>query len=169
MQALLIESVDETPVVAQVGGFVRISNVMLKSLGLKALDVANGRMVIEDCYVSGPDCGLVMQNGADVTLRRSVLCRCRQHGIHVSEGSRATLESCSIFDNNDHGIVTLHQSSALHVTRCMISNNVGAGIAVDSGGEGTIEDNDLRNNRQGACLVGSASQSLVNLGSNLTT
>lgn len=169
MQAILIQGVGEQPALAQQHGFLRVSNLMIKAAGKAAVEVAGGSMVLEDCYVSGADSGVAVTGGGEVAMRRSVLSRCRKHGVHISGGGRATLESCSMFENGSHGVVALHQSSSLHLTRCMVSNNQGAAVGVDLGGEGVVEDNDLRNNKQGACLVGASSTDLVRIGSNLTS
>ena len=61
-------------------------------------------LVVEDCYVSGGKCGVEVLQGSDVTLRRSVVCRCRRHGVRIGARARLVIESCSLFENTEHGI-----------------------------------------------------------------
>ena len=154
------------------GGAVLLRGLMLKGSGPAVVATAGGAhggsLTLEDCYVSGSRCGLVLRERAVGTLRRSVLCKCGEDGIQASGGGAALIESCSIFDNARHGVVVSGRGSSVRISRSMLSNNGGAGVAVDQEGGGRVEDNDLRNNALGPCVVGEASKTRVAVGSNLT-
>eukprot|EP00802_Teleaulax_amphioxeia_P016159 Tamp_16271.p1 GENE.Tamp_16271~~Tamp_16271.p1 ORF type:complete len:426 (+),score=62.62 Tamp_16271:103-1278(+) len=169
MQGVLIEGVGGEPALTQTQGFLRLSKVMIKSSGSAAIVARGAMLVIEDCYVSGGRSGLEMEEGGDVTLRRSVVCRCRLHGLLVNGGGRVVVESCSIFENQHDGIVAHVAPTSLLINRSRVSFNGGVGVTLDEGAEGTIEDNDLRNNAKGAVYIGAASTGGVILGSNLTS
>jgi len=47
----------------------------------------------------------------------TVLCRCRKHGVTVGVRGRVVVESCSIFENTEHGIMAHAASSSLRVNR----------------------------------------------------
>ena len=47
----------------------------------------------------------------------TVLCRCRKHGVTVGVRGRVVVESCSIFENTEHGIMAHAASSSLLVNR----------------------------------------------------
>ena len=86
----------------------------------------------------------------------------------MGAGGRVVVESCSIFENAEHGILAHEPGSDLVVTRSRVSFNGGIGISLDGGGQAAIEDNDLRNNAKGSVVISATSQPSVNLGSNLT-
>lgn len=169
MQHLLIESIEGRPALELDGAVLRLSNLMVVSSAPRAIAVLGGRLVMEDCNVSGGQQGLRVSRRAEATVRRSVLCRCAQQGLYVEEGSSALVESCSIFENGDHGIVVVSAGASLTISRSMVSYNGGAGICIDQGAGGAVESNDLRNNNLGPCTVGALSQANVTVSSNLTT
>mmetsp|Transcript_32605 Transcript_32605/g.75882 ORF Transcript_32605/g.75882 Transcript_32605/m.75882 type:complete len:683 (-) Transcript_32605:110-2158(-) len=169
MQHILLESAEGEAALSQQGGHVRVSNMMIRGSGARTLEVVSGRMVLEDCNVSGGVCGLAATAAADVSIRRSVLCRCQQYGLHVTDRSKAVVESCSIFENGMHGVVAQNAGSSVRMTRSMVSHNFRAGIMVDDGATGTVENNDLRSNQEGPVVVGAASEGLVQIVSNLST
>jgi len=168
MQHLLIESVEGRPALELDGAVLRLSNLMVVSNAARAITVQGGRLVMEDCNVSGGQQGLRVSRRAEATVRRSVLCRCQQQGLYVEEGSAVLVESCSIFENGDHGVVVVSAGASLAITRSMVSYNGGAGICIDQGASGKIENNDLRNNMQGPCSVGALSQQGVSVSANLS-
>jgi len=168
LSGLLLEGVDGRPVLTQVGGFVRVSKLAMKSSGPAVVAAKNSMLVIEDCFMSGGQVGLLAIEGGEVTIRRSVFCRCREHGIFLGAGLRAIIESSSVFENGSHGVLAAKPDCSLHVTRSKLSFNAGAGIFIDNGGGGLVEDNDLRNNTKGPLVVGVSSVGSVVLGSNLT-
>jgi len=98
-----------------------------------------------------------------------VLCRCERQGLYLGGTSVAVLESCSVFENGDHGILVMQGATSIDMTKSMVSYNQGAALAIDQGASAKVENNDLRNNVQGPCLVGVQSQHLVSVTNNLTT
>jgi len=130
MQHILLESLEGQVALSQQGGQVRVSNLMIRGSGPRTLELMSGRMVLEDCNVSGGVCGLGVTAGSEVAIRRSVLCRCQQFGLHISDRSQVALESCSIFENGQHGVLASGAGTLLNMTRCMVSHNLRAGVAV---------------------------------------
>jgi len=149
---------------------VRLSKLMVKSAGCPAIAAQAAMLVVEDCYVSGGRCGIEVLGGGDVTLRRSVVCRSRCHGVSIGARSRLVVESCSIFENSEHGICAEQGQADVFVTRSRVSYNGGVGVYLDgaAGGQVSINDNDLRNNAKGSVHVAPVCQGSVTVGSNLT-
>mmetsp|Transcript_38401 Transcript_38401/g.59931 ORF Transcript_38401/g.59931 Transcript_38401/m.59931 type:complete len:223 (-) Transcript_38401:603-1271(-) len=168
MQHLLLESEPGQSTLEVEGGSLKLKNLMVRSNGSFALTVTGGRLLLEDCNVSGGNYGVRVTRGSEATMRRSVICRCQQQGLIIDEKSSAQVESCSIFENGDHGVLALNTGSSVKMSRSMVSYNGGAGIYLDGGASGSVENNDLRNNMQPA-YVGAQSQSVVTVGSNLST
>jgi hypothetical protein len=42
-------------------------------------------------------------------------------------------ESCSIFENGDHGVLVMQEGASIHMTKSMVSYNQGAALAIDQG------------------------------------
>uniref|UniRef100_A0A7S4P0M5 Protein kinase domain-containing protein n=1 Tax=Guillardia theta TaxID=55529 RepID=A0A7S4P0M5_GUITH len=168
MQNILLEGPTGAMVISQEGGLVRISNLMIRSADAPAYKLVGGQLIMEDCNVSGGKMGLWAYGGCECCIRRSVICRCDRQGMYLGEKCVAVVESCSIFENGDHGILVLNDGARLSMTRSMVSYNQGAAVAIDQFAGGKVENNDLRNNMQGPCLVGVQSQNLVSVTNNLT-
>lgn len=66
-------------------------------------------------------------------------------------------------------LASAQEGASIQMTKSMVSYNQGAALAIDQGASAKVENNDLRNNVQGPCLVGVASQHLVSVTNNLTT
>ena len=45
----------------------------------------------------------------------------------------AGAESCSIFENGDHGVLAMQEGASIHMTKSMVSYNQGAALAIDQG------------------------------------
>jgi hypothetical protein len=171
MQDLLIEGGAGAPAMSVgAGGVLRIANFMLQSAAASVIDVGGGKLMLEDSNVSGSGgVGLRLHSGGQATIKRSVLCRCAQHGLMITASSRASVVSSSIFENGSHGIVTSMQRSHVEMKHCMVSFNGGVGVFVDQEAGARVEDNDLRNNTKGPHAIAPASHTLVTISKNLTT
>ena len=99
------------------------------------------------------DIGLVVKNGADVTISNSSLINNELHGIEVSDGGTCSVSGCTLWENSNglymrNGYLTLERSSMRYnrhygldmsaitaaydpsVTYCNISNNSWPGISI---------------------------------------
>jgi len=112
-----------------------------------------------------------LQKNSDYCLLVMVqdLCWCKQQGLYLGGTSVAVLESCSVYQNGGHGILVMQGATNIDVTKSKVSYNQGAALVIDQGVIAKVQNNDLRYNMQGPCLVGVQSQHLVSVTNNLTT
>lgn len=169
MQHILLDAPAGASAFSLQGGYLRVSNMMLRSnSNAPTVRISGGRLTVEDCNISGGKIGVSALDSCQADIRRSVLCRCERQGLYLGTNSTALLESCSVFENGDHGILAVQEGASIAMTRSMVSYNQGAALAIDQGASAKVENNDLRNNVQGPCLVGVQSQHLVSVTNNLT-
>lgn len=127
----------------------RVSNLTLRQVGSDdwyGVDIAQGRLEIEDCDISsqGHACVAIHSN-ADPRLRRNHIHNGNGVGVVVYKNGRGTLEDNNIFANEENG-VAITTGGSLILRRNHISQNGAQGVWVSAGGGGIFENNDLRGN-----------------------
>ena len=130
----------------------RVANVTLRQLGgqFYAVDIAQGRLDLEDCDITSQGLACVaIHGGADPRLRRNRIHDGKSAGVVVYEEGRGTLEDNEISANALAG-VAIRAGGDPVLRRNRINKNGYEAIWVYKGGGGTFEDNDLRNNKRGA-------------------
>jgi parallel beta-helix repeat protein len=129
----------------------RITKLSIRNLGdAEALSIYEGSPVVEDCDISGYGIGIFIAGKST----NAHLYHCRIHdmatsGVWVTRNSRALIVDCDIVDNGGPGII-IAKGGAPTVRKCRINRNSVA-MLIDAGGRGgSYEDNDLRDNKDGA-------------------
>jgi parallel beta-helix repeat protein len=129
----------------------RVANVTLRQLGGKfyAVDVARGRLDLEDCDITSKGLACVaVHGGADPRVRRNRIHDGKQRGVYVYEQGRGTLEDNEILANALAGVAIATGGDPV-LRRNRIDNNAYQAIWVYEGGGGTFEGNYLRDNKRG--------------------
>lgn len=127
----------------------RVTNLTLRQAGgggWFAVDIAQGRLELEDCDITGQELACVgIHNGADPRLRRNRIHDGKSGGIYVYENGLGTLEDNDIFGTADAGVaITERGNPTLRHNR--IHDCKEDGVFVYGDGLGTLEDNDIFGN-----------------------
>jgi len=144
----------------------RMVNLTLQQMGGTSgewfcVDIAQGRLELEDCDMSSQSLACVgLHGGADPRLRRNRIHDSKSgSGVFVFENAQGTFEDNDIFGNSLSGI-TIKSGGNSTVRRNRIHNN-SVGIHVHDNGEGTFEDNDILSNAlSGVQIVASGNPTL---------
>jgi parallel beta-helix repeat protein len=124
----------------------RIVNLTLRQIGggkFYAVDIAQGRVDIEDCDItSQTHAAVAIHHGADPRLRRNRIHDSKQSGVYVYENGQGTIEDNDIFANALSGVAIATGSSPM-LRRNRIHDSRQSGVYVYKNGQGTIEDNDI--------------------------
>jgi parallel beta-helix repeat protein len=120
-----------------------------------AIDIFQGRLILEDCDVSADSLDCISIRGANTN---PIIRRCRIHnagefGIFIYEQGRALIENCEIFANTCAGLA-IKQGANPIVRNCQIYNGLQSGIMVDKFGQGTIEGCDIFGNHKSGIQIG---------------
>jgi len=145
-EKIIIESTEAYCVLVQtehalLRGLTIRSQVGLKGNKYYALEIVQGRPLIEDCDITSDTFACVAVHGP---VANPILRGCHIHdgggvGISFYEGGRGVVEECDIFANKYAGIEICEESAPI-LRRCQIHHNRGDGIWVYHNGQGTIED-----------------------------
>jgi parallel beta-helix repeat protein len=127
-----------------------------------AVDIPQGRLVIEDCAISSETQTCVAIHGAKTN---PVLWRCTIHksigtGIVISQQASGIIEECDIAHNSIAGIGILQASNPL-IRRCTIHHNQQDGIAMSEKSNGTVEDCDIHTNERAGITIKQASTPFI--------
>jgi F-box protein 11 len=125
----------------------RLVNLTLRQLAggeWYCVDLAQGRLELEDCDISSQSLACVaIHDGADPRLRRNRIHDSNSVGVLVYENAQGTLEDNDIFDNAQSDVeIKSGGNPTLRRNRIHDSKPHG-GIFVHEGGQGTFEDNDI--------------------------
>lgn len=155
---IVIESFGKSVVLfkAKAGSLI---NLTLRQVGSKGwhggygVDIAEGKLIMEDCDISSQSDSCVVIRSADPSLRRCRIHDGKENGIFFSgNGTLGTLEDNDIFANALAGVDIASGHPTLRRNR--ITKNGDVGVKVWSRrspvGGGIFEDNDLRGNAKGA-------------------
>ncbi len=145
-EEIIVESTEARCMLVQaehalVRGLTIRSQVGLKGNKYYALEIVQGRPLIENCDITSDTFACVAIHGP---AANPILRRCRIHhgggvGVSFYEGSRGIVEDCDIFANKYAG-VEICEDSAPVIRHSRIHHNKGDGIWAYHSGQGAIED-----------------------------
>ncbi len=145
-EEIVIESTEARCVLVQaehalLRGLTIRSQVGLKGNKYYALEIVQGRPLIEDCDLTSDAFACVAIHGPAAS---PILRSCRIHdgggvGVSFYEGGRGLVEHCDIFANRYAGVEICEESAPV-IRRCQIHHNRGDGIWAYHDGQGTVED-----------------------------
>lgn len=140
------------------------------------VDVAGGKLMLEDCDLSGGSQGCLQARGsgavpylrhcvlhgagaggmllsekADATLENCEITDCETAGIHASSGSRITLLQSRVHGGKAEGL--LLESAQAACTQSDFRENGKAGVSVTDGGSATLRGCTLQANNDGGMLL----------------
>ena len=123
----------------------RVANLRLMARGraTSTVDVAQGRLELEDCDVTGlGSAGVAVHGGADPRIRRCKIHDGASCGVFVSDDALGTFEDSDIWG---HSVAEIVICSGAHPTfrRSRVHDSRGGGIHVYGGGRGEFEGNDI--------------------------
>ena len=127
-----------------------------------AVDVPQGRLLLEDCDVSSETLSCVGIHGsaADPLLRRCAIHGGADSGVYAFEQAAGTIEECDIFGNaNVNVAVALGARPVLRA--CKIHDGRDAGIVVWDGAAGVIEDCEVYGNRSAGVGISDRGEPVV--------
>jgi parallel beta-helix repeat protein len=134
----------------------RIVNLSFRQTGggkWFCIDIAQGRLDLEDCDITSQSLSCVaIHGGADPRLRRNRIHNSKQSGVFVFENGLGILEDNDIFANVLPGVsITTNGNPALRRNR--IHDGEQSGVIVYENGLGILEDNDIfANALSGVCI-----------------
>ncbi len=159
-------------IVLQVGGsdliqftapMGRIANLTLRQTtdGVwVAVDIASGRLDLEDCDISGRgQVSVAIHDGADPRLRRNRIHDGRGAGVYVYQNGAGLLEDNEIFANDLAGVAISGANPT--VRRNRIRDGKEGGVKVFESGVGLIEDNEIFGNGHSGILIGENANPVV--------
>jgi F-box protein 11 len=127
----------------------RIANLTLRHDGTGnwvGVDIAQGRLELEDCDISGAsNACVVIRDGADPRLRRNTIHDSKKCGVFVYDQGLGTLEDNDVHSNAYAG-VEIKNGGNPTLRRNTIHDGKAGGLFVYRGGLGTVEDNDIHSN-----------------------
>ncbi len=143
-----------------VGLEVRGTDADPKVINAKILGSGGGILVhggdggtFDRCVVANSTyAGFQVGDGANPSVRNSVISDGMGAGIHVSRGGRGLFEQCRVTGNALTGI-EVRDGGDPAVRNCVVSHNRGHGVAIRSGGLGTFTENTLHGNSKDDWLV----------------
>ena len=127
----------------------RLVNLTLRQTGggnWFGVDIAQGRLEMEECDVSSQSLACVaIHGGADPHLRRNRIHDGKQGGVIVYENGQGVLEDNEIFGNAFSG-VEITSGGNPTMRRNRIHDGKQAGVFVNRNGQGVLEDNEIFGN-----------------------
>jgi hypothetical protein len=135
--------------------YARVRGLTLRErAGPIAVDIAQGRLIMEDCDISSdtPLC-VVVQNSET----RPMFYRCKIHdvpgiGILFYKWSQGTVDSCEVCHNDLAGI-KIAQNSNPHIRQTSVHHNGYAGIHISDSGRGLIDTCEITENELDAIEI----------------
>jgi F-box protein 11 len=125
-------------------------------VALNGCRIHTGIMVLSSGSGSITDCTLRREGGNVLDMRQSgrVIVRGSRlgggfDGIHMID-SPATFEDCGVTNNSYAGVEAAGGKSDVTIRRCTITGNEKWGVRAIRGARVTVEDSDLRDNKEGA-------------------
>ena len=134
----------------------RVANLSFKQRGggdYFAIDISQGRLTLEGCYIESASLAGVAVHGAETApiVRNNRIRRCGQSGVVVFDGATGWLEENEIVGNGAFGVLVRGGSTPVLRSNEIRDNEYG-GIQFD-GGSGRLEDNEISANRAEGVLV----------------
>lgn len=140
----------------------RVVNLTLRQMGggkWFCVDIAQGRLEIEDCDLTSQGLACVAIHGrADPRLQRNRIHNSNQSGVFVYENAQGTIEDNDIFDNTLAGVSIKEGANPTLRNNRIHGNTEGSGILVHQNARGILEDNEVFDNgRSGVAIREEAS------------
>jgi parallel beta-helix repeat protein len=140
---------------AKVKGLTICGQAGLKRKEYSAVDIPQGRLILEDCDIISDSFVCISIHGLTAKPRIS---HCKIHdskeaGIHIYEKGQGIVEDCDIFANTGIGI-GIGEEANLTIRRCRIHDGQEIGIMVCDKGQGIVEDCDIFSSSIGVFIYG---------------
>ena len=115
--------------------------------GYPAVDLAGGRVVMEDCIITSDSLACVAIHGpsASPVLRRCTIHGGKSVGVVLYDRAGALLENCNIHGNALAG-VEIREDAAPRLRGCRIHDGQETGVLVHDNGRGDLEDCNISRN-----------------------
>ncbi len=128
----------------------RAANLTLRQMGgegeLYGVDIAQGRLTLEDCDISSHCAACVaIHDGADPRLRRNKIHNGNKSGVYVFNNGQGIIEENDILENAFAGF-SIEVGGNPTLRKNLIHDGKGIGINVYNNGRGIIEENDIFRN-----------------------
>ena len=125
----------------------RVANLTLRQKDQwDCVDIAQGRLILEDCDITSPgNDGVSIHGGAEPLILRNRIHRCGEAGIHVFEDGKGTIEDNDISGNALDGVVVADGGNP-NVRRNRIHDGEQGGVYIYENGKGNFESNDIFGN-----------------------
>jgi F-box protein 11 len=127
-----------------------------------AVDIPQGKLVLEDCYITNDSLPSVAIHGATAnpTIRRCEIANGQSMGIMFYDNGQGTIQDCNIFGNMK-GEIAIADGANPVIRRCKIHDGLEEGIWVGENGRGMIEDCDIfANNQAGITIIKNANPTI---------
>jgi hypothetical protein len=149
---IILETPDSHCLVMQTGHAL-VHGLTLRSYGACkgnqrfAVEIAQGRLILEDCDISSDTLAGVSIHGraADPLIERCHIHDGASSGVVVWDHGRGTVRDCDILGNALTGVL-LRTGGDPAVQGCRIRSGKTCGILVEEGGRGIVEDCELADN-----------------------
>jgi F-box protein 11 len=152
------------PVIRFKANMGMVRNLSLRQMGggkWYGVDIAQGRLVLEDCDITSQSLACVaIHHGADPLVRRNNIHDGKEAGVFVYENGRGTLEDNDIFGNAVAGL-EISVGADPQVRNNAIHGGKSFGVLVLENGRGTLEDNDIFGNAKSGIVVGGGGRPTV--------
>lgn len=146
---IVIQAADMAVIIFQ-ATMGRVANLTLRQMGGDGkwfcVDIAQGRLELEDCDISSQSLSAVaIYGGADPRLRRNQIHDSKESGVRVYDRAQGTIEDNEIFGNALSG-VAINKAANPTFRRNRIHSGKQGGVMVYESGQGIIEENDIFGN-----------------------
>lgn len=152
VEEIIIESTDSGCILmktehAAVRGLTLRGRAGLKGNKYYAVDIPQGRLVLEDCEITSDSLSCVAIHGstANPVIRRCRIHDGKQNGIFVWGNGQGTIEDCDIFGNAYAGVAIREGGNPI-IRRCQIHDGKQGGVFVYEEAQGMVEDCDIFSN-----------------------
>lgn len=75
-----------------------------------------------------------------------------KHGLAATANSKALLAETKISNNTSHGIIIQNNSKAEIIRNCLVTDNMGAGIRIQSSGKQIVQNSEIKENGYGVVV-----------------
>jgi parallel beta-helix repeat protein len=119
-----------------------------------AVDVARGRLILEDCDVTNDSLANVAIHGSGVS---AVLRRCRVHdsaqaGVYWHDKAAGTMEDCDVFGNT-YANVEVKSGARPTLRNCKVRDGKASGLNFHTGGLGVVENCEIFGNAKAGVQI----------------
>jgi len=125
----------------------QVANLTLRQMGgegvLYGVDIAQGRLKLEDCDISSQSSACVaIHDGAHPRLLRNKIHDGNKSGVYVFDNGQGIIEENELFENTYAG-VSIETGGNPILRKNQIHDGKSIGVRVYNNGQGVLEDNDI--------------------------